>query len=279
MRTVAIVGVGLIGASFGLALRRTGFTDTIIGVSSRAALAEASAVGAITAAASLEEACAAADLIYLSQTVDRILETLPRLAELTSEKVLVTDAGSTKAMIAATASRELPERCFLGGHPLAGKEARGAGAADAELFRDRNYILCPPQGPPSPFLQHFREALTAMGARVLEVTPEEHDAAVAYTSHLPQLLSTALANTLAGQTNRYVKMLYGPGLIDMTRLAMSSPELWRSILWSNRVRVLEALDAAQEELAKLRQGVAADQIESLFEAAQEFGASLRRSRP
>ena len=163
METVAIVGVGLIGASFGLALRRAGFRGAIVGVSNPEALAEAKAAGAIDSSASLADACSTADLVYLSQTVDRIVETLQLLGPFVRPGTLVTDAGSTKTAITKQAARSLPDAGFIGGHPLAGKEKRGASAAEANLFDGRPYVLTPPQGPVTPHLPVFRNYLERMG--------------------------------------------------------------------------------------------------------------------
>ncbi len=125
MNKVAIVGVGLIGSSFGLALRKHGFTGQIVGVSSAAAIEAGRAAGAIDAGVSLRDAAATADLIYLAQPVDRILSTIEKLSGLVRHGALVTDAGSTKAAIVAQAMQFLPQIDFLGGHPMAGKEQRG----------------------------------------------------------------------------------------------------------------------------------------------------------
>jgi prephenate dehydrogenase len=275
MQTVAIVGVGLIGASFGLALRRIGFKGEIIGVSSDAAVREAESVGAISRSAPLNEAAATADLIYLSQTVDRILDTLPLLADRVRPGVLVTDAGSTKVTIVSKASLYLPHVSFQGGHPLAGKEVRGAAAADANLFSGRPYVLTPVQGPPSPHLQACRDALDRMGAIVLESPADEHDRALAFTSHLPQLVATALAATLQDEDNSAFKALHGPGLLDMTRLALSSPDLWSAILAQNREHVLTALNLFIGHCTKLRDSVVRNDIAEIFLSGQQFAAWVR----
>lgn len=278
METVAIVGLGLIGASFGLALRRAGFQGGIIGVSSPEALAEAKAVGAVSSSLPLADACRIADVVYLSQTVDRIVETLAVLRPHLKGDALVTDAGSIKRTIVQQASKCLPDIAFLGGHPLAGKETRGARAADPALFEGRPYILTPPLGPPSPHGGVFRAYLEQMGARIVEVEPEAHDEAAAFTSHLPQLLSTALAATLELEQNEDFYRIYGPGLTGMTRLAMSSPELWSPILTGNQPQVLKALDAFTCRLASLREAVAAGDISAVFRSGQSFAAQIREPK-
>ena len=276
METVAVVGVGLIGASFGLALRQAGFSGRIIGVSSPGAIEAGLAVGAISDGASLEEAAQVADLIYLAQPVDRILETLAALAPLLNRKCLVTDAGSTKSAIVEKALECLPANTFLGGHPLAGKEQRGTGQAEALLFRNRPYVLTP-QSELTPEMQEFQDWLTRIGARVVLMSAGEHDRVVALTSHLPQLLSTALSVTLAEQGNSRILEVFGPGLLDMTRLAMSSPDVWNSILATNRDEILHVLRDFTAELSKLSARLEAGHaMDDPFATAQNFSASLRK---
>src|SRR5215467_2102846 len=143
MKHVTIIGTGLIGASFGLALRQHGFTGTITGVSSRAAVDAAVAAGAIDRGVPLNEALAEADVVFLSQTIGRILDTVRHIDPLLKPGALVTDAGSTKCEIVDLARQCITRAQFLGGHPLAGKETRGAGHAAENLFRDRTWILTP----------------------------------------------------------------------------------------------------------------------------------------
>ena len=275
METVAIVGVGLIGASFGLALRKAGFAGEILGVSSPSATDAAKEVGAISREASLEEAAARADLLYLSQTVDRILRTIEDLGPLLRPGALVTDAGSTKMSVVKRAGECLPAGAFLGGHPMAGKETRGAAAADANLFQDRLYLLTP-SGAEGDLAAEFRHWLHRIGAIPRDIDPEEHDRTVAFTSHLPQLLSTALAAMLQGQENPNLHAIHGPGLLDLTRLALSPFDLWSSILSENREYVLSALDAYIEQLIRARGAVESGHLHSLFVAARSFAAELRK---
>lgn len=278
MNTVSIAGVGLIGGSFGLALRKAGFDGEIIGVSSRPALEAGLRSGAISAAATLEEAASRADLIYLAQPVDRILQTLERLGPIAPAHCLITDAGSTKAAIARKAAECLSSASFLGGHPIAGKEIRGADAADGELFRDRVYVLTP-TGPESPFSREFRSWLHLIGARVLDMPAEDHDATLAFTSHLPQLLSTALAATLARESNPNIQRVFGTGLIDMTRLALSPPDLWLSILDTNTAHVNLALDSLMKVLVEVKAGMRDGTLTNFLKGAAAFASELRAVRP
>ncbi len=143
MKTVAIVGTGLIGASFGLALRKAGFSGALVGVSSPPAVAEALATGAIDRGAPLADALSEADLIFLSQAIGRILDTIRHIDVSVRPGALVTDAGSTKRDITDAAREHLSRAQFLGGHPMAGKETRGASTADADLFQGRIWALTP----------------------------------------------------------------------------------------------------------------------------------------
>lgn len=278
-QTVAIVGVGLIGASFGLALKKAGFGGRILGVSSPSALAEALQRGAIDESATLEEAAGRAELVFLAQPIQRILETLTRLDPLLRAGALVTDAGSTKRRIVTQAEACIRRGQFLGGHPMAGKEKRGAAEADADLFVGRTWVLTP---------RHVRELQTAgvreylrwiraIGATPLVMDPDEHDRTVALTSHLPQLLSTALAATLQQRLPHDDALrVAGPGLLDMTRLAASPFEIWRDILATNSDAIALALDAFAERLAALRRNLGGESQAADFEDAARLARRLRR---
>lgn len=274
MNTVAVVGVGLIGASFGLALRKAGFAGEIVGVSSEPAIQAALKSGAISGSATLEEAVARADLIYLAQPVDRILDTIERLPALISPNTLVTDAGSTKAAIVQKAREFLPRAKFLGGHPMTGKEQRGAAAADPNLFYARTYVLTP-LAPESQATREFRSWLQKLGANLIDMDPEQHDFVVAYTSHLPQLLSTALAATLERQTDVRMSVVFGSGLLGMTRLALSPPDIWRGILGTNKERVAGAVQDVIDTLLQLKADLETGDPVSFFQEAGKFASRIR----
>jgi prephenate dehydrogenase len=264
---VAIVGVGLIGASFGLALRKSGYTGSIVGVSSARSIAAALERGAIDSGMALEDGVSSADLIFLAQPISGIVETIKRLDPLIRRGALVTDAGSTKVAIENTAMAHLRTCQFVGGHPMAGKEQRGAESADAELFSGRPWILTSYRDHPVEL--EFRDWIRKMGARILALTAAEHDRRVAWSSHLPQLVSTTLAAALR-DNQPLAASVAGPGLMDMTRLALSSYDLWRDILDTNQAEVGAALDAC---IARL-QGLRAD-FEGEFSRGAEFARSVR----
>lgn len=274
MQTVAVVGVGLIGGSFALALRAAGFTGTVLGVSSERSTRAALERGAIDAAAPLEEAAARADLIYLSQPIGGIIDSLGRLRGLVRPQTLVTDAGSTKAAI-VRAARGMN---FLGGHPMAGKEARGVEEAEAALFRGRTYVLTPEtaEGLETPAAAGFVEWLKRIGAEPLPMSAAEHDLTVAATSHVPQLASTALASMVAERVPGERIRVAGSGLADMTRLALSSYSIWRDILATNTEAIDQALLAYIEKLQHIRENLRTRESQREFERAAELAARVRR---
>ena len=274
MRTVTIVGTGLIGASFGLALRRAGFEGAILGVSSPAAIAEALAVGAVDRGLPLAEAVPQSDLIFLAQAIGRILDTIRHLDPLLREGALVTDAGSTKCEIVDLARQSITRGQFLGGHPMAGKEKRGAAVAEASLFRDRTWALTPdePSELETPAAREFIAWLERIGARVVSLDCDLHDRTVALTSHLPQLASTALGAILAQENAE----LSGSGLFDMTRLALSGYDLWRDIVATNTEHIDRALTRYVQELEHIRENLKTRQLQEEFGKAAGLAERLRR---
>ena len=263
MNTVAIAGVGLIGGSFALALRKAGFKGKIIGVSSPATVQKALSLGVIDAALPLAEAARAADLVYLSQPISQILDTLGVLVT----NAVVTDAGSTKAVICERA-RHL--NCFIGGHPMAGKELRGVEHADPDLFRGRPYVLTAREPQLESWIERF-------GARLVLLEPAEHDRQVAFVSHLPQLLSTTLAAMLAGK-----EQVAGPAAADLTRLALSPYDIWRDIFATNAEPIDAALSAFIARLEELRVHLRGPEMERIFsqaaDSARNFRPPLRNDR-
>jgi prephenate dehydrogenase len=266
----------LIGASFGLALRRAGFQGEILGVSSAKAAESALAAGAIDRAAPLADAVPQADLVFLSSTIGRILDTIRHLDPLVRPDALVTDAGSTKCEIVDVA-RECLRRCqFLGGHPMAGKETRGAASADAALFAGRTWVLTPdePAELETPAARDFRGWLERIGARTAVLDSDQHDRVVSLTSHLPQLASTALAAVVSRVQQPEVS---GSGLADMTRLAASSYDLWRDILATNSDHIHRALANYIQELEHIRDNLRTRQLQMEFERGAALAARLRRT--
>ncbi|MBX3711303.1 MAG: prephenate dehydrogenase [Lysobacter sp.] len=273
LQTVTVVGVGLIGGSFALALREAGFTGRILGVSSPRTLETALRLGVINEGIGLEEGIRRADLVYLAQPISQILEVIPQIGPWLGPDAVVTDAGSTKVEIVRAAEAHLPPGAFLGGHPMAGKESRGVESAEAGLFRNRSYILTPTSGNPRGHLSSFRDFLARFECLVFELTAEQHDSIIAYYSHVPQLASTALAVTVSGVNG--TKKAAGPGLIDMTRLAMSSYTVWKDILVTNRAHIGPALDDYISVLQQLRASLGTPEMERFFATGESLARGLR----
>jgi prephenate dehydrogenase len=267
VKTVAIVGVGLIGGSFALALRAAGFAGKIIGVSSPDAIRDALERGIVDEALPLAEAAALANLIYLSRPIEGILSVIDVLDDYVRPGTLITDAGSTKAAICARAAEKIHRGRFVGGHPMAGKEARGAAEAEATLFRGRPYILTSPS-------EELKRLVESIGARVVMMSAEQHDVLVALTSHLPQLISTALASSIGTQPE--TARVAGPAAMDLTRLALSPYEIWRDIFATNATNIDAALEVFIAKLEALRAELRGPQIEREFESAAEAARRLRR---
>ncbi len=267
MKTVSIVGVGLIGGSFALALRKAGFTGRIVGVSGRFVTEVALKRGVIDEALPLAEAAPASDFIYLAQSIERILTTIDVIDLHARPGALITDAGSTKRTIVERASSRITRARFTGGHPMAGKEARGVEHAEADLFRGRPYVLTSR----APELESWIERI---GARLVILDPEEHDRLVAVTSHLPQLISTALASVIGAEPE--AAQVAGPAAMDLTRLALSPYEIWRDIFETNAKPVDAALAAFIAKLEELRAGLRSPEMERAFETAAAAAKKLRR---
>jgi len=280
MKTVAIAGVGLIGGSFGLALRAAGFSGRIVGVSRPSTIANAVRSGAVDAGVSLEEAAAEADLLFLSQPISVILETLDKLGGQLKPDALVTDAGSTKRRICERGTERLGGS-FLGGHPMAGKESRGVEMAEAQLFRGRPWLVTPYGAGKieSPRSQEFLTWLKRIGAHAMVCSPEDHDRWVARSSHLPQMLSTTLAHSLGAREDREAVLgAAGPGLAGMTRLALSSWDIWKDILATNGDYIAEALREFQAELEQASENLGKGSLEDTFRQGAEFAARLQKAQ-
>jgi prephenate dehydrogenase len=279
MESVAIIGVGLIGGSFGLARRAAGFSGRVVGVSSRASIETAVAMGAVDKGVSLDDAARTCDLLYLAQPISVIEETLQRIGDIAPADTLVTDVGSTKVSIVETAGRVIRRARFIGGHPMAGKESRGVAAGSADLFRGRPYILTPTSAADlhTPAGRGFQTWIERCGANIVTVTPEEHDRAVAFVSHLPQMASTALAACLADSPDASENVrLAGPGLTDMSRLALSSVDIWRDIVRTNTANIDHALSVYIDKLTELRDNLQTQNLGDVFGSASVIAQRIRR---
>ncbi len=265
-RRIGILGVGLIGGSLGQAIRKATPRTRVVGFGRDAAhLRRAKEMGAVDDIA-LNDACALkdCDLVILATPIEHILSTLETLGGTLAPGTLVTDAGSTKRRICRLAWRCFPAAVeFIGGHPVAGREVTGVEHSVAGLFRNAPYILCPrPEAAPAG-LERLKGLAAMIGARPLVMTPEEHDRAVARISHLPQLLSTALANI----SDSGDMEISGSGLRDMLRLAGSSYSVWQGVLDTNSDNIQLALEDFIRHLQTMRQALHDGSLSEEFDRA------------
>jgi prephenate dehydrogenase len=281
-RRVAIIGTGLIGGSFALALRRHFPDVSITGFDRAEVLKRAVSLGAINEAASdLVGALLGADLVYLALPIIPTLEILPEVAKHAGPGALVTDACSTKTVICRTARAAFGGVAeFLGGHPMAGKEQSSIEHADPELFHGAPYALIGSAGTAYPRAKMFAEMLAAIGAEPVWCDAETHDWAVGIVSHLPQLVSVALARVVSDETDEtgLPLSLAGQGLQDMLRLAGSPYSVWRDILLTNTENVSRALDRLAQTIDYLRTRLATKELEQEFLAANEIYRQLQKQR-
>jgi len=255
-RKAAVIGVGLIGGSFGLALKAAGGCGHVAGAGRSAAnmklALERGAIDSIAADAAA--AVRDADLVLISVPVSRFGTVLGEIEPNLKSGALVTDAGSTKRDVVAAARTGLGAKIaqFVPAHPIAGAENSGAGAARADLFRDRRLVLTPLPENKEDGIEIISSLWTALGARVSRMTPEEHDGVFAAVSHLPHLLAYALVSDIAGRPDAAQLFGYAAGgFRDFTRIASSHPEMWRDICMANGDRLLRELSSYEKKLREV----------------------------
>jgi len=270
-RNVAVIGVGLIGGSIGLALRKRGLADSVIGIGRRqVSLRIARRVGAVTnTTIDLAKGVADAELVIVCTPVGQIVDHVRQVAAYCPEGTLITDTGSTKGVIVEALDTGLPRGCrFLGSHPLAGSEKQGPSYAEPELFEGRVALITPTKNTRAEDFDLLEDFWESLGSVVIQLSPEEHDRALALTSHLPHAAAVALAATIPETCFR----LTGTGILDATRLAAGDPDLWKQILLQNRHNVLTAMEQFGSKLtalhAALRDGNE-DELERLLTLAKK----------
>jgi prephenate dehydrogenase len=284
---LGVIGCGLMGGSFALALKRAGLVKRVIGYSKSPSTTErAKKLGVIDVAAeSALLAVSGSDIVLLAVPVAATETTFKAIRHLVEPGVLFMDVGSTKRDVVDAARRVLRERIasFVPAHPIAGKEVSGIGHADAALYSGRQVIITPLAQTTPDLVQKATDVWSAIGAQVLKMSPENHDAAFAAVSHLPHLLAFAYFSAVVGQpAGRDFLSLAGPGFRDFTRIAASSPETWRDILVANREEVLkqstrfrQALDALEHVM---REGNA-DALEGLIRTAADGRSNWHMGAP
>lgn len=279
VQQITIIGLGLIGGSFALALKEHAFSGRIVGCDRAAVLGTALDRRMIDAAAEDPvEACRGSAVVLLATPVSSILDLIERLGPVIERDTLLTDTGSTKRAIADRAQSVFGAEAdarFLAGHPIAGRETSGIGSASDDLFGGSTWVLC---GKPHAAAEPFIELVEMVGASVAYMSSAEHDHVLARTSHLPQLLATALASQLGQElTSGEFSAFAGRGLRDMTRLAESSYEIWRDIALTNGDEIDRALLAFEQNLAHIRENLRTRELRGQFRLAAGFREALRKA--
>ena len=275
---IVIFGVGLIGGSFALALKQAGAVRQVVGVGRRReTLQRAQALGIIDAIGDAS-AVAGADLVLIAAPVAQTESLLRELQPHLQPHTVVTDAGSTKSDVVLAARAALGEKIvqFVPGHPIAGREQNGPEAALPELYRGKKVVLTALPENASERVERVADAWRQCGALIHHLSPAQHDAVFAAVSHLPHLLAYALVGDIAARDNAALLFEYAAsGFRDFTRIAGSSPEMWRDISLANRNALLAELDAYTEQLGSLRtmlknaDGAALEQIYTRAQSARQ----------
>ena len=277
---LGLIGCGLMGGSFALALKRAGLVKRIVGYSKSPSTTErARAMGVIDVEApSALLAVSGADIVLIAVPVAATEATFKAIKHLVTPSMLIMDVGSTKRDVIDAGRRALREHIgsFVPAHPIAGKEVSGVEHSDPDLYAGRQVILTPIERTQTIQLQKAIDVWTALGCRVLQMSPEQHDAAFAAVSHLPHLISFALMNSISGQPQGQDYLsLAGPGFRDFTRIAASDPKVWRDIMISNREELLAHSKFFQRNLQALELMISsgnAEALEGLLEQASNTRA-------
>jgi prephenate dehydrogenase len=279
---IAILGTGLLGTSVGLALRAAGFLGSIVGWNRSSAQAEAAlSMGAVDSIATdALQAAREAQVVVLAVPIYATLDYMEQLSGVLGSEHLITDVGSTKAQIAAAAGRlfNTPDRAaFLPGHPMAGKERGGAALGDAGLFRGAVWLFTDDptwkrSQRSAALTKSWREWVVAMGCRTIDLDPVRHDELVAWVSHLPQFVATALSALLEEEVGNApeLKDVGGRGLREMTRLGASPYSMWRDIAHTNTEAIQNTLLKLEQRLAHIRENLKTPELRDEFEKANRF---------
>ena len=278
---LGLIGCGLMGSSFALAMKRAGLVKRVVGYSKSPSTTErARQLGVIDIEApSALLAVSGADIVLIAVPVAATEATFKAIKHLVTPQMLIMDVGSTKRDVIDAGRRALREHIgsFVPAHPIAGKEVSGVENADADLYDGRQVILTPIERTLTVQLQKAIDVWTRLGCRVLQMSPEQHDAAFAAVSHLPHLIAFALMNSISGQPQgKDYLSLAGPGFRDFTRIAAGDPKIWRDVLISNREELLEQSKIFQRNLHAMELMISSgntEALEGLLEQASDTRAN------
>jgi prephenate dehydrogenase len=283
---LGLIGCGLMGGSFALALKRAGLVKRVVGYSKSPSTTErARQMGVIDVEApSALLAVSGADIVLIAVPVASTEATFKSIKHLVTPQMLIMDVGSTKRDVIDAGRRALREQigCFVPAHPIAGKEVSGVENADVDLYAGRQVVLTPIDRTNGVQLQQAIDVWAALGCRVVKMTPETHDAAFAAVSHLPHLIAFALMNSISGQAlGKDFLSLAGPGFRDFSRIAASDPVMWRDIMVSNREELLAQSQIFQRSLQALEVMISSgngDALREQFEHASAIRANWSMSK-
>ena len=281
IKQVTVVGTGLIGGSLALALRHRGIR--VIGSDKHRVLAKAKEIGAIDdGVENPARACVGSNVVILAANVGGIIDSIENLGPMLPRNVLLTDVGSTKVEILKRAKSVFGSSIssrFLGGHPMSGKEHSGIENAESSLFSGAAWIFTPEGDHLGDIAHEYIKLITSLGTHVLHLSAEQHDRLVAWTSHLPQMLSTAFAAVLEEEsrrdaessiTQRQMHEVGGRAMRDMTRIAASPYSMWRDIALTNAGNIEHAILKLEQQLTHIRENLRTPELRAEFERAAKF---------
>src|SRR5215469_12702877 len=286
IRQITIIGTGLIGGSLALALRKKKFAGRIVGCDRKGTLERARMRGAIDdGTVNPGDAVRGSDLVVLATPVLAIVDLIERVGPVLPAKALLTDVGSTKTAVAEQATRVFGKKAgtrFLAGHPMAGRELSGVDYADPDLFQNAVWFLSPLAGQNlnEGLFAEFAGWIDAIGARIAMLPAEDHDRLCAWISHVPQMISTALAAALVDEFGSAAPLLPAGGraLQEMTRISASPYSMWRDVAISNKKNLESALWKVEQRLAHIRENLATRELAQEFEQAHELRKTVPRKR-
>ena len=275
---LGLIGCGLMGGSFALALKRAGLVKRVVGYSKSPSTTDrARQMGVIDVEApSALLAVSGADIVLIAVPVASTEATFKSIKHLVTANMLIMDVGSTKREVIDAGRRALREQigCFVPTHPIAGKELSGVENADVDLYVGRQVVLTPIERTNAVQVQQAVDVWSALGCRVVKMTPESHDAAFAAISHLPHLIAFALINSITGQpSGKDFLSLAGPGFRDFSRIAASDPTMWRDVMLSNREELLEQAKHFQRTLQALELMIQSGNGDALLEQLEHASAT------
>jgi prephenate dehydrogenase len=283
VKKITIVGVGLIGGSFGLALKRVRPDITVCGIDiDENILIKGKKNGVIDCyTLSIKDGVKDADIIIIASSINKIIKIAEEIIPFMKSGSIITDVGSVKGTIVSTIEKMLPEdKYYVPGHPMAGSEKKGIEGADTYLFENAAYILTPTPNTNKQALEIIKKLISDLGARPLIMGPKEHDLQVAAVSHLPHIIAASLVNSIGGLKEKFPQLLLlaAGGFRDTTRIASSQPEMWKDICLCNKEAILQVIGNYEKKLNIFKRAILEENIDLLLELFSQ-ARNLREQVP